>query len=145
MALLLLFLFHFIFTLTLSVAKHEIMKRLVQLKHFSGSYTLMERLHVFNRINVTLGSVIPGNTSKDHLLYSSFLGRLKKTPRDHHFPAIFTFVVCRLPVLMGNFSNDARRRQRERQKSNRLLKISKTTTLHVHHTFWYISLPSLHV
>ena len=34
------------------------------------------------------------------------------------------------------------RRQRERQKSNRL--IGKTTTLHVHHAFFYISLPYLH-
>ena len=32
--------------------------------------------------------------------------------------------------------------QRERQKSNGLS--SKTTTLHVHHAFLYISLPSLH-
>ena len=27
---------------------------------------------------------------------------------------------------------------------NQLVKISKTTTLHVHHAFLYISLPSLH-
>ena len=35
-----------------------------------------------------------------------------------------------------------RRRQRERQKTMGLK--SKTTTLHVHHAFLYISLPSLH-
>ena len=35
-----------------------------------------------------------------------------------------------------------RRRQRQRQKSIAL--VSKTTTLHVHHAFLYISLPSLH-
>ena len=35
-----------------------------------------------------------------------------------------------------------RRRQRERQKTIGLM--SKTTTLHVHHAFLYISLPSLH-
>ena len=35
-----------------------------------------------------------------------------------------------------------RRRQRERQKTKGLM--SKTTTLHVHHAFLYISLPSLH-
>ena len=35
-----------------------------------------------------------------------------------------------------------RRRQRERQKTIGL--ISKTTTLHVHHAFLYISLTSLH-
>ena len=36
-----------------------------------------------------------------------------------------------------------RRRQRERQKSNRF-RLDKTTTLHVQHAFLYISLPSLH-
>ena len=35
------------------------------------------------------------------------------------------------------------RRQRERQKAT-LVKISKTTTLHLRHAFLYISLPSLH-
>ena len=34
------------------------------------------------------------------------------------------------------------RRQRERQKSNTLN--GQTKTLHVHHAFLYISLPSLH-
>ena len=34
------------------------------------------------------------------------------------------------------------RRQRERQKTKGLM--SKTTTLHVHHAFLYLSLPSLH-
>ena len=42
-----------------------------------------------------------------------------------------------------------RQRERERQRSNRLtqepmVKISKTTTLHVNHAFLYISLPSQH-
>ena len=36
-----------------------------------------------------------------------------------------------------------RRRQRKLQKSN-MFWIRKTTTLHVHHSFLYISLPSLH-
>ena len=36
-----------------------------------------------------------------------------------------------------------RRLQRERQKTIGLM--SKTTTLHVHHTFLYISLPLLHI
>ena len=35
-----------------------------------------------------------------------------------------------------------RRRQRERQKTIGLM--SRTTTLHVHHAFLYISLPSMH-
>ena len=37
----------------------------------------------------------------------------------------------------------SRRRQRERQKKKKVY-IRKTTTLHVQHTFLYISLPSLH-
>ena len=36
-----------------------------------------------------------------------------------------------------------RRRQQERQKSN-WLRLAKTTILHVHHAFLFISLPSLH-
>ena len=35
-----------------------------------------------------------------------------------------------------------RRRQQERQKSKGLM--SKIATLHIHHAFLYISLPSLH-
>ena len=38
----------------------------------------------------------------------------------------------------------SRRRQRERQKKKKKVYIRKTTTLHVQHTFLYISLPSLH-
>ena len=42
-----------------------------------------------------------------------------------------------------DFKIQRRGRQRERQKKTIGL-ISKTTTLHVHHTFWYISFPFLH-
>ena len=41
-----------------------------------------------------------------------------------------------------DLTNPRRRRQRERQKTLGLM--SKTTTLHVHHAFLYISVPSLH-
>ena len=52
------------------------------------------------------------------------------------FPAVA--VVPRVRDL----TKPRRRRQRERQKTIGLM--SKTTTLHVHHAFLYISLPSLH-
>ena len=48
----------------------------------------------------------------------------------------------RLPVAYGTireFNMSLRRRRRQRE-----LPKSKTTTLHVHHAFLYISLPSLH-
>ena len=64
-------------------------------------------------------------------------------------------VFCLLHLLLFKLSRGHRRRrrtrdltkprrgrQRERQKTMGL--ISKTTTLHVHHAFLYISLPSLH-
>ena len=41
-----------------------------------------------------------------------------------------------------DFKIQRRGRQQESQKKNGL--ISKTTTLHVHHAFLYISLPALH-
>ena len=46
-------------------------------------------------------------------------------------------------LVKNRLKQRRRRRQRERQKSNRF-RISKTTTLHVHQAFLYISLPSLH-
>ena len=46
-------------------------------------------------------------------------------------------------LVKNRLKQRRRRRQRERQKSNRF-RISKTTTLHVHQAFVYISLPSLH-
>ena len=45
-------------------------------------------------------------------------------------------------VTSGEFKILRRRRQRERQKSNKLNR--QTTTLHVHHALLYISLPSVH-
>ena len=48
---------------------------------------------------------------------------------------------CTLAIIR-DFKMPRRWRQRERQKSNRWK--GKTTTLHVHHAFLYISLPSLH-
>ena len=44
-------------------------------------------------------------------------------------------------AILGTLRNNDDDRQREPKKSNSL--ISKTTTLHVHHAFWYISLLSL--
>ena len=42
---------------------------------------------------------------------------------------------------MRDFKIQRRGRQRERQKKQTKGLISKTTTLHVHHAFLYISLP----
>ena len=48
----------------------------------------------------------------------------------------------RRPLSTRDLTKPRRRRQREHQKTIGLM--SKTTTLHVHHAFLYISLPSLH-
>ena len=45
-------------------------------------------------------------------------------------------------LVIRDLTKPRRRRQRERTKTIGLM--SKTTTLHVHHAFLYISLPSLH-
>ena len=45
-------------------------------------------------------------------------------------------------LVSRDLTKPRRRRQRERKKTIGLM--SKTTTLHVHHAFMYISLPSLH-
>ena len=50
--------------------------------------------------------------------------------------------VLNVRVNIRNLTKPRRRRQRERQKTIGLM--SKTTALHVHHAFLYISLPSLH-
>ena len=47
-----------------------------------------------------------------------------------------------LSLSLGSFSNDDGRRQRQIGKAIALLR--KTTTLHLHHAFLYISLLSLH-
>ena len=52
----------------------------------------------------------------------------------------------------GAGNDDGNRNDRERQKTKKkqkkknktIILITKTTTLHVHHTFWDISSPSLH-
>ena len=46
------------------------------------------------------------------------------------------------PIPMGSFSNDDGDNNKDVKKAIGLLR--KTTTLHVHHAFLYISLPSLH-
>ena len=45
-------------------------------------------------------------------------------------------------VLLGSFSNDDGDSSEDAKKAIGLLR--KTTSLHVHHAFLYISLPSLH-
>ena len=52
------------------------------------------------------------------------------------------FANYHLTSLNRDFTKQRRRRQRERQKTIGLM--SRTTTLHVHHAFLYISLPSMH-
>ena len=49
-------------------------------------------------------------------------------------------------MFIRDFKIQRRGRQQERQKHNRFTigLISKTTTSHVHHTFFYISFPFLH-
>ena len=47
-----------------------------------------------------------------------------------------------LLALLGSFSNDDGDGKEDVKKAMGLLR--KTTTLHVHHAFLYISLPSLH-
>ena len=52
--------------------------------------------------------------------------------------------MCVPEGLIRDFKIQRRRRQRERQKKNPIDWISKTTTLHVHHAFLYISFLFLH-
>ena len=47
-------------------------------------------------------------------------------------------------LLNSKLKQRRRWRKRERRKSNWFTESSKTTSLYVHHAFWYISLPSLH-
>ena len=47
-----------------------------------------------------------------------------------------------LSIVVGSFSNDDGDGNQDVKKAIGLLR--KTTTLHVHHAFLYISLPSLH-
>ena len=52
---------------------------------------------------------------------------------------------ARGPFDIRDFKIQRRRRQQERQKKKKTIGlISKTTTLHVHYAFLYISLPALH-
>ena len=54
-----------------------------------------------------------------------------------------SFVLSKLPACsIGSFSNDDGDGNEDVKKPTGLLR--KTTTLHVHHAFLYISLPSLH-
>ena len=46
------------------------------------------------------------------------------------------------PIPMGSFSNDDGDGKQDVKKA--IGSLRKTTTLHVHHAFLYISLPSLH-
>ena len=46
------------------------------------------------------------------------------------------------PDILGRLSNDDGEVNENGKEGIGL--ISKTTTLHVHHAFWYISLPTLH-
>ena len=54
-------------------------------------------------------------------------------------------VYCR-PIKIREFLQRRRRRQRQRQRERQTAigLLSKTTSLHVHHAFLYISLPFLH-
>ena len=54
----------------------------------------------------------------------------------------YCFLVAVAVVVAGSFSNDDGDATRTSKEAIRLLR--KTTTLHVHHAFLYISLPSLH-
>ena len=78
-----------------------------------------------------------------HQLWTFVLGFLApKTVEAHPFLNWKTFLVSSYERPIRDLKIRRRRRQRERHKSNRF--ISKTTILHVHHAFLYISLPSLH-
>ena len=56
-----------------------------------------------------------------------------------------TKLVPEPPSLLGfNAHLEIRRRRRQRERQKTIGLIRKTTTLHVHHAFLYISLPSLH-
>ena len=63
----------------------------------------------------------------------------------HHLPLYYlthSLRSSRLEVVLGSFSNDDGDGIEDVKKAIGLLR--KTTSLHVHHAFLYISLPSLH-
>ena len=58
--------------------------------------------------------------------------------------SVQTDATCNIQQCCELLASNRELRQRRRGRQRERHKISKTTTLHVHHTFLYISLPSLH-
>ena len=56
----------------------------------------------------------------------------------------YCFLVAVAVVVAGSFSNDDGDGDGNQDVKKAIGLLRKTTTLHVHHAFWYISLPSLH-
>ena len=73
-----------------------------------------------------------------------FLLEEVKTSPDRKIIKRLTFAIIwqlvSATTTSGSFSNDDGDGNEDVKMVKRLLR--KTTTLHVHHTFWYISLPS---
>ena len=67
---------------------------------------------------------------------------------SQHFTKVFCTVPCVYcrPIKIREFLQRRRRRQRQwqRERQTAIGLLSKTTSLHVHHAFLYISLPFLH-
>ena len=69
----------------------------------------------------------------------------------HFFPVFLCFALrserrltyCHKNVLRSNRYFKIQRRGRQRERKKTIGYISKTITLHVHHTYWYISLTFL--
>ena len=70
------------------------------------------------------------------------LRRLRSKLSQHSFSETLLLLLPLLPLLLGTFSNDDGDGNQGVRKAIGLLR--KTITLHVHHAFLYISLPSLH-
>ena len=62
--------------------------------------------------------------------------------RPGFLPSQLNLTQRNLLLVIMDLTKPRRRRQREREKT--VGSVSNTTTLHVHHAFLYISLPSLH-
>ena len=78
----------------------------------------------------------PVGTLGAHFFQSSLCG--SQLPITHRAPIDRAFFVN------SDLTKLRRRRQRDVKKKKTIELMSKTATLHVHHTFLYISLQSLH-
>ena len=106
-------------------------------RYITGHKETIESLK--NRVNFPDSCPLIMNTFLPALLWASCsISRLTEFSLSLH-PLFWCHMVSL--SYISDLTKPRRRRQRERQ--NTIILMSKTTTLHVHHAFLYISMPSL--